>query len=129
MVHLGFAWIWVMAAVVIAQVRLGAPATLAGFALLLLVLPLAVLLGADGRWRALLRPQPGVRWVCWLGHALTACSTLCFAVLCTPWAGKGQALGFGLVIGLLLSPLPMIGAAAWLVQLVQLARRARRPRP
>lgn len=124
MMHLGFAWIWVMSGVVIAVARLAAPTPLAGFALLL---PLAVLLWLRSRWRALLRPRPGVRALCWMGHALTAAAALCFAALSTPWAGDGNALGFGLLIGLLLSPLPMIGAAAWILQLLQWARSLRRP--
>ncbi|MGM9512860.1 hypothetical protein ACS5PK_01240 [Roseateles sp. DB2] len=119
--HLSLAWLWVMAGLIIGLCPLRSVLyswwTVA-------VLILALLLWRRGPWRGLLRPRRGVRVLCWAGHALMLAATLLLLSAGSSLMEGAHGLGLGLLVGLLLLPLPFIGAAAWLCQLAQLWRQA-----
>jgi len=125
--HLGLAWLWVLAGVI---VGLGPLRSVLYSGWTVGALILALLLWQRSRaWRGLLRPRRGVRALCWSGHALMAAAALLLLAAGSPLLEGANALGIGLLAGLLLMPLPFIGAAAWLCQIAGLWRQASRSRP
>ena len=121
--HLPLAWAWVVAGVWIAAGRPALPAPMVGSAL---VLSIAGWRWAGRAWPALLQPGRVVRSLCWLGHGLAIGAAVLILGLCTPLLAEASVFGIGLLIAVLLAPLPLLGATAWLWQLVGLFGRPRR---
>ncbi len=120
MAHLCLAWIWVMAGLLVGVARLRTAVELGWIAVLL---PLCCLCWLRSPWRAALQPQGGVKALCWFGHGLMAGPVLVvFVLLAMPSLHDGHAFGLGLLAALLLMPLPWIGAAAWILQIIGLLR-------
>lgn len=119
--HLSLAWLWLMAGLVFGFAPVRSPLvswwTPAALGLVLL-------LWRRSAWRGLLQPQRGVRALCWCGHALTVAAVLLLLATSSPLMADVNSLGLGLLLGLLLLPLPFLGAAAWLCQIVQLCKPA-----
>ncbi len=122
--HLCLAWLWLMAGLLFGLAPVRSPLvswwTPAALSLVLL-------LWQRSAWRGLLQPLRGVRALCWGGHALMMAAALLLLGASSPFMAEVNSLGLGLLLGLLLLPLPFIGAAAWLWQLLSLWRRSCRP--